>query len=81
MGMPGGDAAPLFPLDLVISTDDQVALLAADVKFRVPLAPEFVQSIVGELGEGMIKVAGGITVEREDPRKKWQKKPRNDDDE
>jgi DNA polymerase III subunit alpha len=75
------DQVQLFPLDLVIGTDDQVALLAADVKFRIPLAPDLITSIIGELGEGMVKVAGGVTVEREDARKKWQKKPRNDDDE
>ncbi|MFO0830395.1 MAG: DNA polymerase III subunit alpha [Phycisphaerales bacterium] len=71
----------LFPVDLVIATEDSVALLAADPKIRVCLQPELVKEIQAELGVGMMRVVGGLTFDKEKDKKPWQKKRSGDDDE
>ncbi|MBX3409657.1 MAG: DNA polymerase III subunit alpha [Phycisphaeraceae bacterium] len=73
-----------FPVEIVIGTDESVALLAADPKMRVSLAPDLVRAIEGELGTGMVKIAGGIALDKEekDARPRWGKKrAAGDDDE
>jgi hypothetical protein len=75
------DTAPsLFPVDLVIATEDTVALLSADPKIRVPLAPELVKELQNELGLGMMRVVGGLTFDKEKEKKPWQKKRSGDDE-
>ncbi|MBK9188315.1 MAG: DNA polymerase III subunit alpha [Phycisphaerales bacterium] len=75
----GDDAPPLFPLEFVIGTSDQVAILAADPKFRIALAPDLVREITDQLGPGMVKVVGGVTLEKTEPRERWKKR-RSDDE-
>ncbi len=73
-----------FPVEIIIGTDDSVALLAADPKMRVNLVPDLIRAIEGELGAGMIKIAGGISLDKEEKesRPRWGKKrPPGDDDE
>ncbi len=71
----------MFPVDLVIATEDTVALLAADPKIRVALAPEFVKELQTELGVGMMRVVGGLTFDKEKEKKPWQKRRGGDDEE
>lgn len=73
------DAPPLFPLEFVIGTADQVAVLAADPKIRVALAPDLVRDITDQLGPGMVKVVGGVTLEKAEPKERWRKR-RNEED-
>jgi hypothetical protein len=55
--------------------------VAADAKLRVNLGPDLVKNVLGELGDGMLKVIGGFTVEKE--KKPWEgkKKFRGGDEE
>ncbi|HYF14180.1 MAG TPA: DNA polymerase III subunit alpha [Phycisphaerales bacterium] len=68
------DVALRFPLEVVIGTQTGVYFLACDPKLRVSLSPPLVQSILGELGDGMVKVVGGFTLDKDKPRP-WEKKP------
>jgi DNA polymerase-3 subunit alpha len=75
---------PTFPVELVIGTTDRVAVLAVDPKLRVNLKPDLLRSIAGELGEGMVKLAGGVAldkVEKNDKPKWGKRKAGSDDDE
>jgi DNA polymerase-3 subunit alpha len=73
-------AQSLFPVDVVIATDDTVALLAADPKIRVALEPELVKGLQAELGVGMMRVVGGLTFDKEKEKKPWHKR-RGDNEE
>jgi len=73
------DAPTLFPVEIVIGTDTDVAILAADAKIRITLQPDLVKAIEIELGQGMVRVVGGLAFEKTEPaRGKW--KPRRDED-
>ncbi len=75
-------APPTFPVEIVIGTETRVALLAVDPKIRVRLAPDFVKAIEGELGIGMVKLAGGVALDKvEKDKPKWGKRRPADDDE
>ena len=75
------DSAPsMFPVDLVVATEDQIALIQADPKIRVALQPELVKGLQAELGVGMLRVVGGLTFDREKDKKPWQKKRPNNED-
>jgi DNA polymerase-3 subunit alpha len=76
---------PTFPVEIVIGTSDRVALLAADPKLRINLKPDLLKAIAGELGDGMVKLAGGVALDKVDKndKPKWgaKRKPSQDDDE
>jgi DNA polymerase-3 subunit alpha len=77
-------ADPTFPIEIIIGTRDRVALLAADPKMRVVLKPDLLTAITGTLGDGMVKLAGAVALDKVDKndKPKWgKKKPRHDDDE
>ncbi len=70
-----------FPVEVIIGTQNAVVAVAADTKMRVNLGPDLVKNVLGELGDGMLKVIGGFTVEKE--KKPWEgkKKFRGGDEE
>jgi DNA polymerase III alpha subunit len=69
----------IFPVEVVIGSDDSVATLAADSRLKICPDPALFSEIVSELGEGMIRVSG-VVVEKEKERK-WQKyRPQSDDE-
>jgi len=75
------EAPTLFGVEVVIGTERQVAVLAADSRVRVALRPELVGDLEAALGPGMVKVTGAIVDKPENnPRGKWQRR-RGDDDE
>jgi DNA polymerase-3 subunit alpha len=75
----GESGDPRFPVELVIGTSDQVAIMACDAKIRLTPSPDLFGAIVGQLGEGMIRVTG-VAIEKVE-KKVWQKRrPSNDDD-
>ena len=67
------DRKPLFPVELVIGFEDSFAVMATDPKLKVELEPEFITAIAAELGERMVRVTGGVAVEKE-KEKPWQRK-------
>ncbi|HLP83388.1 MAG TPA: DNA polymerase III subunit alpha [Phycisphaerales bacterium] len=70
-----------FPVEVIIGTQNAVVAVSADAKLRVNLGPDLVKNVLGELGDGMLKVIGGFTVEKE--KKPWEgkKKFRGGDEE
>ncbi len=78
-----GQAAALIPVELVIGTEDQVAIVAADPKIRVAMEPDLVKAVEGELGDGMLRVVGVVAVEIniDDRRGNYKKRRSIDDDE
>ena len=70
-----GEAAARFPLEVVVGTTTHVAVLACDPKLRITLEPGIVKLIQDELGVGMVKIAGGVTLEKDKP-KPWERKKR-----
>jgi DNA polymerase-3 subunit alpha len=71
-----------FPVELVISTADASALLAAG-GVKASLAPTMVRDLTQMLGPGTVKVVGGVSIDMaEKANRPWEKKrPRGDDDE
>jgi DNA polymerase-3 subunit alpha len=69
-----------FPVEVVIGTESSVAIVQGDAKFRVELVPEIVKSVEEALGQGMIRVVGGFTVEKDKP-KPWENKKKFKGDE
>jgi DNA polymerase-3 subunit alpha len=64
-----------FGLDVYIGTDSSVALLQADPKLKIALEPDLFKAIEGELGVGMVKVAGSIVDKSEkNDRQRWTKR-------
>jgi DNA polymerase-3 subunit alpha len=68
----GEAAEPKFPVELVIGTSDQVAVMACDPKIRVTPKPALFADIFQHIGEGMIRVTG-VAVEKVE-KKPWQKR-------
>ncbi len=72
------DTAGLFPIELVIATEDQSATLALPAAMRQDLDPALVGSLTDAVGLGMVRVVGGVSVEKEQP--KWASKRKYDSD-
>ncbi len=71
---PGTGSAAL-PVELVIGTEDQVAILAADSKLRVALEPDLVKALEAELGAGMVRLVGGVAFEKtEKADRPWERR-------
>jgi DNA polymerase III subunit alpha len=66
-------AGPNLPLEIVIGTEHQVAVLQADPGLRVALRPELTAALEGELGAGMVRVVGAVALESTEKRR-WEKK-------
>jgi DNA polymerase-3 subunit alpha len=61
---PAIDPPPAFPVQLVVETGAGAqVLLAADRSLRVPLTPRLIDGITGVLGDGSVRVVGGVAVE------------------
>ena len=74
-GKPPEPNTPLLPVELVIGTQSQVAVLAADPKVRVSLAPDLIKAVESELGPGMVRLVGGVALDKVEKRP-WEGKPR-----
>jgi DNA polymerase-3 subunit alpha len=72
---------PIFPIDLVISTDSANISIEVDRKNRLRLTPDLVRELVTTLGPGTVRVVGGVTLDTIEKRDKpWAGKPRRRDD-
>ncbi len=72
------DRAAAFPLDLVVDLPHQRVRLEASPHMRVRLSAPMVAELSRHLGDGCVRVVGGVTVETMDGRgnsKPWAKKP------
>ena len=72
------DRASTFPVDIVIDADGARVRLEAAPAVRVMPTPELITKLGGYLGEGCVRVVGGMSVEmaNKNDRPKWQSKPR-----
>ncbi len=75
---PKDDAPTLFSVEVVIGTETQVAVLAADPRLRVALEPALVSQIESTLGPGMVKVAGVTMDKAEKERPRWKSRREED---
>jgi DNA polymerase III subunit alpha len=72
---------PIFPIDLVISTDSANISIEVDRKNRLRLTPDLVRELVTTLGPGTVRVVGGVTLDTIEKRDKpWANKQRRRDD-
>ncbi|MGE3106889.1 MAG: DNA polymerase III subunit alpha [Phycisphaerales bacterium] len=62
-GIGGVEAAPLFPLEIVVDTGTSYVMMSADKTIRVRLSPGMVESLATLLGENCVRVVGGVAVE------------------
>ena len=76
-----GEAPAAFSVELFIGTESQVAVLSADPKLRVQLAPDLVQAIETELGHGMVRATGVAIDKAEKDKKPWQRRRGGGDEE
>jgi len=71
------DRASAFPMDIVVDLPDQRIRLEASPHLRVRLSASMVTELSRRLGEGCIRVVGGVTVETMNGRgggnKPWMK--------
>jgi hypothetical protein len=76
---PGAEErAAAFPLDLVVDLPQQRVRLEASPHMRVRLSAPMVAELSRHLGDGCVRVVGGVTVETMNGRgngKPWAKKP------
>ncbi|MBX3363242.1 MAG: DNA polymerase III subunit alpha [Phycisphaeraceae bacterium] len=72
------------PFDLVLETSKAVVMLQPVQEVRVMLDPGLARAVTGLLGEGAMHLVGGVAIEIDDGRRKWEKKDkrsiRDDDD-
>jgi DNA polymerase-3 subunit alpha len=74
------DRATAFPMDLVVDLPDQRIRLESSPHLRVRLTAAMVGELTHKLGEGCVRVVGGVTVETMNGRggggggKPWMKK-------
>jgi hypothetical protein len=60
---PADGQAPAFPVEMVIDTGRDYVLLSLERAMRVPLDPGLVGDLSMVLGEGCVRVVGGVAVE------------------
>jgi DNA polymerase-3 subunit alpha len=64
------DPTTLFPVELLVATADQVAVLALPTALKQSLSPELIRDLAF-LGPGMVRIVGGIAVEKSQERPRW----------
>jgi DNA polymerase-3 subunit alpha len=52
------DQTSVFPVEVVIGTEQQVAAVSADARLRVTPEPDLIKAVEAELGEGMVRIFG-----------------------
>ncbi|MCC6322461.1 MAG: DNA polymerase III subunit alpha [Phycisphaerales bacterium] len=70
------DRTTTFPIDLVVDTPTQRIRLEAAKDLRVQPSPELITAIAGKLGEGCVRVVGGVASDNgsgRPDRSKWRK--------
>lgn len=66
-----------FPIEIAVASAGSVATLSVDPRTRVALDPELVAQLVAALGEGCVRVVGGVTAEVVNGNNRpWEKKKR-----
>ncbi len=73
------DLVPSAPLDIYVETDRDIVHLRPTSDIRVPLEPAFLGEASKLLGDGAVKLVGGVALEVQE-RKQWGKRPRRSDD-
>jgi DNA polymerase III alpha subunit len=64
MGTPGCRNKPRrFPVELVVETEAGRALLATDPRLKIAPSPDMVAQLARLLGDGGVRVVGGVSVE------------------
>jgi DNA polymerase-3 subunit alpha len=67
-----------FPIEIAVAAAGSVATLSVDTRSRVALDPDLVKQLVAILGDGCVRVVGGVTAEvvNGNNNRPWEKKKR-----
>jgi DNA polymerase III alpha subunit len=68
---PDADPAAMFPVELIIATEDQAAILALPATLKQPLAPSLVADLAEVLGPGRVRIMGGVALDKSQERPRW----------
>jgi len=66
-----GDPSPHFPVELIVADEQQAAFLALPAPLRQSLSPVLVGQLVDLLGPGMVRIVGGLAMEKTADRPRW----------
>jgi len=70
----------MVPLEVIIGTEDRVAILTPESNCKIALEPELVKAIGLELGPNMVRLVGGVALDKTENKKDWGKKPKKQQD-
>ncbi|MCC6229455.1 MAG: DNA polymerase III subunit alpha [Phycisphaerales bacterium] len=67
-----------FPIEIAVASAGSVATMSVDSRTRVALDPDLIKQLVLILGEGCVRVVGGVTAEvvNGNNNRPWEKKKR-----
>ncbi|MBL8762441.1 MAG: hypothetical protein JNL50_14190, partial [Phycisphaerae bacterium] len=66
-----------FPIEIAVASGGSVATMSVDSRTRVALDPDLIKQLVAILGEGCVRVVGGVTAEVVNGNNRpWEKKKR-----
>ena len=67
-----------FPIEIAVASGGSVATMSVDSRTRVALDPDLIKQLVLILGEGCVRVVGGVTAEvvNGNNNRPWEKKKR-----
>ncbi len=65
------DPTTMFPVELVIATEDQAAVLALPNSLKQPLGPTLIADLAELLGAGKVRIMGGVAIEKTQERPRW----------
>jgi DNA polymerase-3 subunit alpha len=68
---PDADPTAMFPVELIIATEDQAAILALPATLKQPLVPSLVADLAEVLGPGRVRIMGGVAVDKSQERPRW----------
>lgn len=72
VGATKGDKTQTFPIDIVVDTADARVRLEVTSSTRVQPTPELIAQIIDLLGNGAVRVVGGVAVETPGSKPRWQ---------
>jgi DNA polymerase III subunit alpha len=65
------DPASMFPVELLIATEEQFAVLALPTSLKQPLGPNLIGELTKVLGPDRVRIMGGVAIEKSQERPKW----------
>jgi hypothetical protein len=61
----------MFPVELLIATEEQFAVLALPTSLKQPLGPNLIGELTKVLGPDRVRIMGGIAIEKTQEKPRW----------